>query len=224
MTGIHNHRVSLEWPLNEPIKKAIEYSFEDDDGMTHRRFNNDEALAVLLLSGVVFLNSHHWEEGWPKEAREATSINVDTSDVFAWGSADAETIGYKDIEEIYRYWLKDSNWGTAVWAIILKKELPQRPVGERIREAGIWDLDVLTTEHELRPNHYDGISGVMADRKRAAYIAWCESTGQKTLPYDAGWWNGWREYVRANPGWYSREWHEAEDKAIAEWKEANGYL
>lgn len=126
-------------------------------------FEKDKALAHLLLNEVVHLNSHWWkfskmgksvDEGgwttepredatWTKEESELISVSVGCNDVFAWGCADSEPLPYKDIETLYRMWLKDPGDGHSVWCAIQRNQMPQKPVERDIRKAGIWDLDKL---------------------------------------------------------------------------------
>lgn len=219
-----NWRENLPWPkqvVDDP--SAIEYLYEDDEGKTKKHFNHEGALAAMLLAEVVFLNDHWWKEDWPEDAKKTASLNVNTNDIFMWGCADAEEMKYSEIEEVYRYYAKDPSWGTAIWAIIKNKELPQKPVEDAIRKDGIWNLDELKEQHDLRANHYDGISRVMARKKYATYTEWCVANGNQPKPYDAGWWEGWNEYVAANPGWRTQEYEDSERLAINEWKKDNGY-
>jgi hypothetical protein len=226
MTGVHNWRTSIEWPKRFDMNdmEAIEYKFENDNGETENDFQEENALAALLLSGAVFLNSNWWEKEWPEDARKTVALCVNTNDVFAWGCADAESMMHDEIEEVFNYWNKDQHEGTAVWAMIKTKQMPQRPVEKAIRDAGIWDLDELKEKHNLRANYYDGIGGVLAQLKRRAYIKWCEENGKEALPYDGHWWDGWREYVAEHPDWYSEEWKAEEKRLMEEWKLANGWL
>lgn len=192
---------------------------EDPDG----EIQTDAALAMLLLNEIVFTNEHHWRKEWPEDARRTTSMHVDCSDVFAWGCADGEDMTRRDVAEVFRYWEKDRRWGPAVWCMIRRRERPQRPVAKRITEAGVWDLDALTAEHGLRPNHYDGISAIRALQQHHEYSAWARSEGRTPIPFGPGWWDGWREFVAANPSWYDASWkaREAEDRDA--WRRDNGY-
>jgi hypothetical protein len=223
MTGINNWRVNLEYPEDLKPERAVEYLYEDDEGKTHSKFRKETALAAMLISESAFINSNWWEEKWPKEARETVAICINTNDVFEWGCADSEIITYKEIEEVYRYWVKDRIWGTAIWAMIKNKEMPQRPVEKTIREYGTWDLDDLQKEHGLRANHYDGISMVLAHRKRDVYKQWCEKLGKKILPFDGEWWTGWREYTDEHPDWNNQAWKDEDARLVAKWKRENGY-
>lgn len=186
-------------------------------------FEQEDALALLLINEVVFLNSHHWEDDWPVEARKAISINVNCNDVFVWGCADAETLPYGEIQALYDMWAKDPREGGNVWCIIRRKQLPQRPVAEAIRKAGIWDLGAMAAEHGLLPNHYDGISNVLARRKYDTYCAWETANSREPRPFDKHWWAGWREYTDAHPDWLSAEWKAEDDRRCDEWRIANGY-
>lgn len=222
MAGVNNWRIGLPYPEQED-PGAVEYLYEDDDGKTVSAFEDGRALAALLVAEQVILNSHWWEKSWPEAAKASVSVAADCSDVFAWGCADAENVPFREIEPLYRMWAKDPSWGVQVWCIIQRKEMPQRPVEKRIREGGIWDLDALQIEHDLRPNHYDGASGVIAGRKYRAYCDWERARGGKPLPFDSQWWSGWKEFTAANPGWQDDAWKAADTAALDEFKARAGF-
>lgn len=194
-----------------------------DKPETEEVFEAGKALALLLINEAVTVNSHHWMDTWPADARRTLHLGVDCSDVFVWGCADSEDAGYDDLEAIYRHWAKDPRWGTAVWTMIKSRQMPQRPVEKRIRDAGIWDMDALRAEHDLRANLYDGISGVEARQKYQAYCDWERLNGNDPLPFDVTWWEGWRRFVAANPDWHDDAWKAEEARRRHEWKQANGY-
>ncbi len=118
------------------------YQFGDEEIV----FEPEQALVALLLDRIVFLNSHWWIKDWPKEAKEFTAIHVNCSDVFAWGSADAETLPHTEIENLYDHYRLDSAWGPAVWCIKQRGYMPQKPVYDAIQALDIWDLDKLDLE------------------------------------------------------------------------------
>lgn len=186
-------------------------------------FEPAKALALLLINEAVHLNSHHWRDDWPKDARRTFHIGVDCSDVFAWGCSDSEDAAYDDLEDIYRHWLRDPRWGPAVWCMIRRREMPQGPVEQRIRKAGVWDVDALRVEHGLSANHYDGISGVQARQKYEAYCAWERDEGREPMPYDAKWWEGWRRFADAHPGWHDDAWKAEERRRRDAWRVTNGF-
>lgn len=213
----------IEWEMDWSGKGKDGQRLHPDKPDRETIFERKGALALMLLNGVLHMNNHWWEEDWPKEARETLFLGADCSDVFAWGCSDSEGVGYTDIEPLHRAWRKDPVWGPSVWSMIKRREMPQGPVEKRIREAGIWDLDALRAEHGLRPNHYDGVSMVLAQHKYERYSAWERESGREPKPFDAGWWDGWREFAAANPGWNDEAWKAEDDLLCAEWRRENGH-
>ncbi len=119
------------------IRDSYDGDVDFDDGM---------ALAVLLIKEVIFLNNNWWEKNWPKEARDGVSMNVNCSDVFAWGCSDAENLKYSEIEDLYDHYQKDNSWGPTIWCIKKRKVLPQQPIYEAIKKIGDWDLSEMGLE------------------------------------------------------------------------------
>lgn len=122
------------------------------------QFEENAALAVLLLADVVFINNFWWkkEGGWPQDACDKISLNVNTNDVLAWGCADAIEMDYDDLEEVYTYWEKDPYWGTAVWYCKKLNMMPQKPVADSIRKMGIWDIDSMGLEKNPTDKDFEG--------------------------------------------------------------------
>ncbi len=128
-------------------------------------FDENEALAHLLASQQVFLNSHWWmkekemdasekDKAWPEDACKTFSINANVNDVFCWGCADAEEVEYSELESLYEHFHKDPSWGTAIWGIKKRGIFPQKPVEDAIRKAGIWDLDSMGLEENPSEKYY----------------------------------------------------------------------
>lgn len=126
--------------LSVTVKPEIVYGYVEQPGL-EPDIDVSLVLAILLLKEKIFLNDHWWIKEWPEEAKTKTSLNVVCSDVFSWGVADAETIDYKDIPEVFDYYLKDPEWGTQVFCIKRRKMKPQQPVYDEIVSKGIWNLD-----------------------------------------------------------------------------------
>lgn len=128
----------------EQLKKEVRWTFTHK-GKEEEMFEEEIALAILLLNHDIFLNNHWWmeeERGWSKEAADKTiSLNLNTNDVLAWGCADAATLQHKQIKDVYEHWEKDPIYGTAVWYCKQMGMMPQPPVAESIRKQGIWDID-----------------------------------------------------------------------------------
>lgn len=113
---------------------------------TEERFEPTLALAHLLINEVVFINRLHWRDDVPEDVKQNITVFVNCNDVFAWGCADSEDLPLHELENLYRMWLKDPAWGSAVWCMQKRSWMPQKPVEKRIRAAGIWDLDRMNLE------------------------------------------------------------------------------
>jgi hypothetical protein len=192
---------------------------DDPDG----EVQTDAALAIMLLNEAVFSCPHRTTAVGDEVPPEATALFATCNDVFMWGCSDLEEMRHDQIAEVYGFWEKDPTWGTAVWCMIQRRELAQRPVLERIRKAGIWNVDSLASEHGLRPNHYDGVSMALAMRKRDAYVAWCVGREVEPLPFDGRWWAGWNEFLEAHPGWCDDAWRAGDDAARETWRMEHGF-
>lgn len=137
--------------------EAVKYKYQDDiiakivvDGEEY--FQASEALALLLLYDKLIINNHWWEDDWDASKKKLFYIGVNCNDVFAWGCTDAEEVMYHELKDVFSYWEKGRVWGTAVWCIIKRKQMPQKPVYEKIQKEGIWDLDKLQKEYNLEDN------------------------------------------------------------------------
>jgi len=149
---LYNHDITKNDDY-EDGKITVEYEINGD-----KEFESELALSVLLLERVVFINDFWWKKGWDKEQKRMFSINVNCNDVFAWGASDAEDLAFEELEMLFNYYKKDPYWGTAVWCIIKRGYLPQKPVYKAIQKEGIWNLDEL----ELK----DGVDGSIEDMKK----------------------------------------------------------
>lgn len=103
-------------------------------------FNESEDyLKYLLCEDMIVVNNGWWKKDWPKDK---ITISVICSDIFAWGCADAEDIDHCDLKEVAEAHAKDPMWGVAAWCIKKRKQMPQKPVAERMKAAG-YDLEAL---------------------------------------------------------------------------------
>jgi len=103
-------------------------------------FEPEKALAVLLLEDKIILNNNWWMDEWTEEQKKQFSINLDCSDVFAWGCSDAESLVFSELNDVFNHYEKDNDWGTQVWCIKKRNMLPQKPVFDTIQKEGAWDL------------------------------------------------------------------------------------
>lgn len=99
-------------------------------------FFEEIAITELLRAGQLWLRDH------PDDPTKWMLL-MNCNDVFAWGCADCEEVAYTDIKDIWDHFAKDKVWGTAVWVMKKRNEMPQKPVETIIRKEGIWDLDAM---------------------------------------------------------------------------------
>lgn len=137
----------------KPCRVMWEMTYHD--GHKEIIFEENLALAALLMQGKITLNSHWWKKEWPDIAKETFSINVNCDDVFAWGCSDAQELDYEELQTLWEYHIKDPRWGCEVWCMTKRGYLPQSPVYNDIQQEGIWNLDNMnlknnpTTEYQL---------------------------------------------------------------------------
>ena len=159
-----NKELYLQFPDDLTIEDFV-YHYDNGESI----FLDEWALAYLLTKEICFINTrpyvtYPWEpkEKWGEHISEESTVVVfvNTSDVFAWGGADAECLGFKsqvadDSSPLYhllRCCLEDEVYGSVRWACIKRNQQPQKPFRDRMKEAGVWD-DVMEA---LPANGYDG--------------------------------------------------------------------
>lgn len=128
-----------------PFNKCVT-RITTSDGKPHEHFWESTALGWLMLKEVC----HMW---WDEDERQL-GIYVKCNDVFAWACSDSEPIHYNEIRELYDFVLKDEKWGSTMWCVKKRKEMPQPPCVDLIEKSGIWDFQKLKTEWELQENYY----------------------------------------------------------------------
>ncbi len=107
-----------------------------------RYFDEEVALAQLLLEGVLFLSY---------ASEKTVSLAVNCNDIFTWGCADAEDLPLNQVEPLYEMVLKHPKWGSSIWCCLQRNEQPQAPVARAMKEAGEWD-EIM---EKLPENGYD---------------------------------------------------------------------
>lgn len=113
--------------------------FSGQEGKLDTWFDNEMALGLLLLGGVVFCNQRKYQEidGIVKDS--TTVIFMLCNDVFMWGCADGEALLNYEIESLFRMWHADKQWGPVRWVCIKRQEKPQGPIVRDMKIAGAWD-------------------------------------------------------------------------------------
>lgn len=142
------HECLYSFTSEEPIEAKFRTKYKGKETI---EIESSKALAILLIRGIVFINSSWWEEEWPEEARSQIGVHVNCNDIFAWGCADAETLLYKELDDLFNLFIEDEGWGSTIWCIKKRGYLPQLPVYEMIQNTGKWDLKTMGLE--------DGIDG-----------------------------------------------------------------
>lgn len=112
-------------------------------------FDENIGLAAMLLDDTLILNSFWWEKEWPKKAQNAFAIAVNTNDVFCYG-ADAVSVDYSELQDLYDHWKKDPYWGSLIWAAKKLNLMPLKRHIKAIQSKG-WNLDAMG----LQPNPAD---------------------------------------------------------------------
>lgn len=129
----------------------IAHTFKDKSGEDVESFEENNALACLLLDSVVFCNERKYVEHDGTSEQSTTVIFMLCNDVFAWGCADGENLLNSDIEPLFKMWHADKRYGYVRWVCIKRNEKPQAPFVKAMKAAEVWD-DVMEA---LPDNSYD---------------------------------------------------------------------
>ena len=200
--------------FNEPVIAVEEEGY--------RYFSREYAIAQLLIAEAISLNTNHWRTGWTDEAKSSWCFLTNPGDVFQWGGSASDSLLYNEVESYYNYWLKDPVWGPAIFHIIKEGEMPQGPVENAIRKAGIWDLDALRTEHNIRPNCSNNWWRFEAKHRSEAFKAWVEESGSELDPKNWQLVVNWNQFKEAQPDTEASVWAKIREDA-ANWRKENGY-
>ncbi len=106
-------------------------------------FNEESALAMLLINSVLTHNSNWHKFEWPDEFRETHIFYIDCSGTFSIlkSDDDCDPLHPYDIQELYEMWYIDKEFGPAVFVAKKRKKMPNDFVCKKIRRRGIWDID-----------------------------------------------------------------------------------
>lgn len=110
-------------------------------------FVEERALAQLLLDDKMHLNTAVFGPGESWEEKTVCAF-LTCNDLFSWGCADGEPVTYGELESLYDAHMADPIWGTDKWVIYKRKQMPQGPVVDAWKKAGVWDID----ESRIGPN------------------------------------------------------------------------
>lgn len=118
---------------------SIVIKHNDADGKEDNYFDENEALACLLVAQVAFCNQRKYVCLDGTSEKSTTVIFMSCNDVFAWGCADGEDLINDDIEPLFKMWHADKQYGYVRWVCIKRNEKPQAPFVKGMKTAGAWD-------------------------------------------------------------------------------------
>lgn len=102
--------------------------FFDIDGREY--VVESSAIAILLEFEIVFPHFHD----------RMMSLAVNCSDVFAWASADAESIESEmELISLTKEVIKDRIWGSVKWVAKKRNHQPQQPIINSMKCQNVWD-------------------------------------------------------------------------------------
>lgn len=107
------------------------WAYKDPPDPIEIVFEDELALAYFLAENIILLMAN----------TKTITLAVNCSDIFYWGSADAEFISPEELDTLWQYYTKDSTWGPSIWCITKRKMLPQKPVYDAIQKTTNWNLD-----------------------------------------------------------------------------------
>lgn len=103
-------------------------------------FIEEIAIQHLLEAGVLFANSRKYVCIDGKTIKPETLVLfVNCNDLFAWACADAETVAWDELEDLYNMWKLDRRWGVDKWCCKKRNLKPQSPIIEDMKKEGAWD-------------------------------------------------------------------------------------
>lgn len=127
------------------------------ESKTKRYFVPERAIEVLLRDNVLFANSRHYLEGEEKQEKTLV-LFVMCNDLFAWATADGESVTTDELESLYLAYKGDMKWGVDIWCCKKRKMAPQEPVIKRMKKDGVWteELELLSKEISMATTAEEG--------------------------------------------------------------------
>ncbi|MFH1560695.1 MAG: hypothetical protein ABID84_04735 [Chloroflexota bacterium] len=103
-------------------------------------FDEDKALIILLRNEVCFFGSiwHPDKKTDEEGAYLGIGVFVLCNDLFYWACADSEDLHMSEVEDLYRHYRQNKEWGGWVWACKHRGLQPQKPVKVDMIKAGVW--------------------------------------------------------------------------------------
>lgn len=105
----------------------------------NEHFMEERAIAQLLATRQFFVHTVEIAERDSDGAKWAFVLAVNANDYFGWACADIVEVCATELEEVYRAWQADKEYGIDLWACIKRKCLPQEPIIMRMKAKGSWN-------------------------------------------------------------------------------------
>lgn len=111
----------------------------DEDDVTYEHdgeiyYEEGDMLAILLIEEHIITGNIETDSG-----QRTTVLYVNTSDVFAWGYANADCADLSEMEDLYKLTREDPKWGSIKWICFKDNLQPQYPIIRDMKIDGMWD-------------------------------------------------------------------------------------
>lgn len=172
MKGYEIKEETVEWKQDGEVVKTVynsldysaNISWEKDDPSDLETY---EILAFLIAEEEIFIN--------PRKG-ESIKLFVNCNDVFAWGCADLEEIGWDELSDLFFKVIADRKWGSLKWCCLKRNERPQLVIEKDMKAENAWDekLDALPENHYWKmylqdhPNAYKDLRQWLEEYKTKA--------------------------------------------------------
>ena len=129
--------------MNELPYSVFEDFFIPVTNTTKKVFDEEGFIEYLIKQGdaIMFVG------------KNSVTVELNSSDIFAWGYAASEPIEYDEIPNIFKHYSENTKTGIIKWICLKYNEQPQAPIKKYMIENGGWDLEL----DSLPKNKYDSI-------------------------------------------------------------------
>lgn len=115
--------------MSENLLRYESFIYDADDPET------SEMLGYFIANDIVMVGA------------DDERMFVICSDTFWWGTADGETITFKELRELFDLCREHGNdWGSTIWCSLKRQMRPMWILEQRMKKAGVW-----TDEMEALP-------------------------------------------------------------------------
>ena len=123
------------------LKDRVYYRTSQVNGEVTTTFDDEIALAYLLMQGIVIVNDYSYYTKWPKDAQDSISLSVCCNDIFYHG-ADGERVTYDDLRSLFDHVTKDEMWGSTMWCIKKRRMQPLTRIYQDLINHPVWHDEI----------------------------------------------------------------------------------